>query len=169
MSTITYGFIRGTVAVLAVIGGNLLGGWLLSKYGFKKCIWWFAALLVLPNFLYMYMAFNPGLGISLISLFVVFEAFGDGVAFMSVTMFMLIISRGAYKTSFYAIGTGLMAYGTMLPPMISGKIFEMMGSSYAAFFTMAAFVSLVAFLIVPLILKIDKIKESDREILKENA
>ena len=165
ISTASYGLIKGTIAVFAVIGGNLLGGFLLSRYGFKKCIWWFAAILVLPNFLYAYMAANTAsMTLPLVGAMVVFEHFGDGVGFMAITMFMLIIARGEYKTSFYAIGTGLMAFGTMIPPMISGKLFEMLGSNYPRFFMITAIISLAAFLIVPLILRINKVKESDAEI-----
>lgn len=169
ISTASYGLIKGTLGVFAVISGNLLGGFLLSKYGFKKCIWWFAAVLVLPNFLYAYMAANPqAMTLPMIGSFIVFEHLGDGIGFMAITVFMLIIARGAYKTSFYAIGTGLMAFGTMIPPIISGKLFEMLGSNYAQYFMITAIISLVAFLIVPLILRVEKVKESDAEILKKN-
>jgi len=42
-------------------------------------------------------------------------------------MYMIMVSQGNYKTVFYAIGTGIMALGMMIPAMGSGWIQEMLG------------------------------------------
>ena len=149
-----YGLIKGTLGLGAIIAGNLLGGWLLGKYGFKKCIWPFAVALVLPNIFYVYLAtVRPGL-VTLATL-ITLENFGYGLAMMALTVFIMYVSQGKYKTSHYAISTGIMALGMMIPSMLSGKMQAVLG--YKNFFWVAFIISLVTFAIVPLGLRIKAI------------
>lgn len=149
-----YGLIKGTLGLGAIIAGNLLGGWLLGKFGFKKCIWPFAIALVLPNIFYVYLAtVRPGL-VTLATL-ITLENFGYGLAMMAFTVFIMYVSQGKYKTSHYAISTGIMALGMMVPSMLSGKMQAMLG--YKNFFWVAFVISLVTFAIVPLCFKIKAI------------
>ena len=151
MSVGTYGIIKGTLGVGAIIAGNLLGGWLLGRFGFKKCIWAFAVALNLPNFFYVYLAFcKPSL--SVIGTLITLEQFGYGMAMMAYTVFFMNICTGAYKTSHYAIATGIMALGMMLPSMVSGWMQAQLG--YESFFMMASVLSLVTFAVIPLTFKI---------------
>ncbi len=154
-----YGLIKGTLGLGAIIAGNLAGGWLLGKFGFKKCIWPFALALVLPNFFYVYLAtVKPGLPV--VAALITLENFGYGLAMMALTVFIMYVSRGAYKTSHYAISTGIMALGMMVPSMLSGKLQLMLG--YELFFWTTAFISLITFAIVPLTAHIDAIDEAEQ-------
>ena len=154
-----YGLIKGTLGLGAIIAGNLAGGWLLGKFGFKKCIWPFALALVLPNFFYVYLAMvKPGL--AAIATLITLENFGYGLAMMALTVFIMYVSRGAYKTSHYAISTGIMALGMMVPSMLSGKLQQALG--YEPFFWVTAFISLITFAIVPLTNHITAIKEAEQ-------
>ena len=160
ISLAQYGLIKGTLGLGAVILGNLAGGWLLSRYGFKKCIWPFAAVLILPNFFYAYMAFfKPPLWqiASLITL----EHLGNGLAMMAFMVFIMYVSQGKYKTSHYAISTGIMALGMMGPSMLSGALEVRLG--YGPFFLLTALLSLVTILVVPLAFKIKSIEATERE------
>ena len=153
-----FGLIKGTLGLGAIIAGNLLGGWLLGKFGFKKCIWPFAFALVLPNFFYVYLAVaKPGLAI--IATLITLENFGYGLAMMVLTVFIMYVSQGPYKTSHYAISTGIMALGMMIPSMLSGKLQAWMG--YQTFFWVASVISLVTFLIVPLAFKIKLLDQAE--------
>ncbi len=155
-----YGFIKGTLGLGAIIAGNLLGGWLLGKFGFKKCIWPFACALVLPNVFYVYLAMvKPTL--SMVALLITLENFGYGLAMMALTVFIMYVSQGAYKTSHYAISTGIMALGMMVPSMLSGKMQVALG--YQTFFWVACAISLVTFFIVPLAFKIEILDETERK------
>lgn len=159
LSLASYGLLKGTLGLSAVIAGNLAGGWLLSRYGFKRCIWPFALALILPNFFYAYMAWalpGPWVAGALITL----EHFGNGLAMMAFSVFVMYISQGAYKTSHYAISTGIMALGMMGPSMLSGKLQMLWG--YEKFFLFTALFSLVSLLIIPLIFKIKSIEETER-------
>ena len=158
MSMQQYGLIKGTLGLGAIIAGNLAGGWLLGKFGFKKCIWPFALALVLPNFFYVYLAtVKPDL--VTVAALITLENFGYGLAMMALTVFIMYVSQGAYKTSHYAISTGIMALGMMIPSMLSGKLQLILG--YQQFFWAAALISLITFAIVPLTARIQTIDEAE--------
>ncbi len=159
LSVHTYGLIKGTLGLAAVIAGNLAGGWLLGKYGFKKCIWPFAIILILPNFFYAYMA-GAQPGVETITLLITLEHFGNGLALMAFSVFIMYISTGKYKTSHYAISTGIMAIGMMGPSMLSGWMQARLG--YEAFFWAAGLISLVTLAVVPLTGKIKTLEETEK-------
>lgn len=157
LSMQSYGLIKGTLGLGGIIAGNLIGGILLGKYGFKKCIWPFACALVLPNFFYVYLAIvKPGL--PLVATLITLENFGYGLAMMALTVFIMYVSQGKYKTSHYAISTGIMALGMMVPSMVSGKIQAALG--YTHFFWVTSVISLISFAVVPLCLKIKTLDAS---------
>ena len=163
LSMQNYGLIKGTLGLGGIIAGNLLGGWLLGKYGFKKCIWPFACSLVLPNFFYVYLAVaKPGLAV--VAALITLENFGYGLAMMALTVFIMYVSQGKYKTSHYAISTGIMALGMMVPSMLSGKLQAAVG--YEQFFWITALISLLTFLIIPLLFKIKSIDEAEKTFQK---
>lgn len=158
LSVQTYGLIKGTLGLGAVIVGNLAGGWLLAKYGFKKCIWPFAVILILPNFFYAYMAWAvPSTWV--VAVLITLEHLGNGLALMAFTVFIMYISQGAFKTSHYAISTGIMALGMMVPSMTSGWLQAKTG--YEGFFLLASFISLVTVAVVPLSFRIKSIEETE--------
>jgi len=159
LSKVVYGYIKGTLGLGAIIGGNLAGGWLLGKFGFKKCIWPFAIALVLPNFFYVYLAMAKP-SVPVIAALITLENFGYGLAMMALTVFIMYVSQGKYKTSHYAISTGIMALGMMVPSMLSGKMQVALG--YEQFFWVTCLISLITFLIVPLAFKIDTLDETER-------
>jgi PAT family beta-lactamase induction signal transducer AmpG len=164
--TDTYGIIRGTFGMLASVGGGLAGGFLLAKFGFRKMIWPCAALVLLPNLFFAYLANNPqSVSLTFITFCVIFENLGDGVGFMAFTFFVLSTSKGDFKASFYAISSGIMTLGQMIPQMSSGKIFELLGGSYPKYFAVVSCISVLTLLLIPLTYKVKKILESDEDIL----
>ena len=145
-----FGIVKGTVGMIAVILGNIYGGILLSKHGFKKCIWPFALALNIPNLVYLYMAYaHPTLPV--ITVLLALEQFGYGLGFMAFTVFVMRICAGEYKTSHYAIATGIMALGMMIPGMLSGAVQVAVG--YKMFYWIVAAVSLPGLFTIPFILK----------------
>ncbi len=159
LSVQSYGLIKGTLGLGAIIAGNLAGGWLLGRCGFKKCIWPFAFILILPNFFYVYMAyFHPSLPVT--ALLITLEHFGNGLALMAFSVFIMYVSQGKYKTSHYAISTGIMALGMMLPSMLSGKWQMQLG--YASYFILASAVSVCTLAVIPLTFKIKSIEETEK-------
>jgi PAT family beta-lactamase induction signal transducer AmpG len=131
LATDTFGYVYGTAGIMSLAAGGILGGFLISRFGLKKCIWPMAILLNAPDIFYVYMSMvKPGL--ATVCFMVVFEQFGYGLGFTAFSVFLMYLAKEPYKTSHFAISTGLMALGMMLPGMVSGFIQNAMG--YTGFF-----------------------------------
>jgi PAT family beta-lactamase induction signal transducer AmpG len=145
LSTSDVGLIYGTFGVLSLIAGGILGGVLISKYGLKKTILPMALALNLPDVFYVYMAYNRP-PIELVYPLVSLEQFGYGLGFSAFMVYLMTISRGQYKTSHYAISTGIMALGLMLPGSFSGYIQEQVG--YPIFFILVCLLTIPGMLTI---------------------
>jgi PAT family beta-lactamase induction signal transducer AmpG len=126
------GFVYGTIGLISLIIGGILGGYLASKGGLKKWIWWMFAAINIPHILYIYMSYAQPSNLIVINLCVAGEQFGYGFGFTAYMLYMIYVSEGNFKTVHYAICTGFMALGMMIPGMFSGWIQEALG--YRHFF-----------------------------------
>ncbi len=149
LSTSEVGFIYGTIGIIALILGGILGGVLISKRGLKKMLWWMLIAINIPNAVYVYMSFVQPTSVLLINACVALEQFGYGFGFTAYMMYMIHISDGEYKTSHYAIATGFMALGMMVPGMFSGFIQEAIGYKY--FFIWVLIATIPSFIIAKFI------------------
>lgn len=152
LSTSEVGIVYGTVGIIALSLGGILGGIAASKRGLKFWIWWMLVAINLPDLVYVYLAATQTSNFILISICVATEQFGYGFGFTAFMLYLIYISEGQYKTSHFAIATGLMALGMMLPGMISGWIQEEIG--YLNFFIWVCISTIPAFVITKFI-KID--------------
>lgn len=152
LSTQEVGLMYGTFGVLALTLGGIVGGILASRHGLKHWIWWMMLAINLPNLVYVYLSFFQPESSILITSAVVVEQFGYGFGFTGYMLYMLYVSRGTYSTAHYAIATGFMALGMMLPGMISGLIQELVGYKY--FFVWVMIATIPSFVITSF-LKID--------------
>lgn len=149
LSTGQVGFVYGTVGVIALLLGGILGGIAISRQGLKRWIWPMAWAISLPNLVYLYMACLQPQNFWVINACVAVEQFGYGFGFTAYTMYLMLFSEGKYKTSHYAISTGFMALGMMLPGMFSGWIQEWLG--YQLFFVWVMVCCIPLFLALPLL------------------
>lgn len=131
LSTSEVGLVYGTFGVISLIVGGILGGFVISKHGLKKSLFPMALALNLPDIFYVYMA-DTKPSLALVYLLVSLEQLGYGFGFTAFSVYLMYISKGQYKTSHFAISTGIMALGMMLPGLISGYIQEKVG--YPLFF-----------------------------------
>jgi PAT family beta-lactamase induction signal transducer AmpG len=139
ISTSQVGLVYGTVGLTSLILGGIIGGIIISKFGIRKCIWPFALMMNLPILFFVYMAIiKPG--IPWVYALVSFEQLGYGLGMVALTVVLLHAAKGQYKTSHYAISTGIMAIGMMVPGLISGIIQDHIG--YVNFFICALFFTL---------------------------
>lgn len=122
LSEKVYGVVYGTIGLISLMVGGIVGGLSASKWGLKKMFWPMAALLALPCAVYVYFAFCHPSNLIIITLCAAFEQFGYGFGFTAYTLFMIYFSEGEFKTSHYAICTAFMALGVMLPGMVAGKL-----------------------------------------------
>jgi len=134
LTSAQYGIIYGTIGMLSLTVGGILGGITAARIGLKKVIFMMALWINVPSAVYIYLAhFQPMPGNIMVSLSVAFEQFGYGFGFTAYMLYMLhYVGESKYKTAEYAIGTSLMALGMMLPGMISGAMKELLG--YENFF-----------------------------------
>jgi MFS transporter, PAT family, beta-lactamase induction signal transducer AmpG len=145
LSTKEFGLIYGTFGVASLIAGGILGGLLIAKFGLKKCLLPMALALNLPDIFYVYMAYaKPPL--EFIYPLVSLEQFGYGVGFTGFTVYLMYICKGEYKTSHFAISTGLMALGLMIPGAISGVIQQAVG--YPLFFVLVCLLTIPGMLTI---------------------
>ena len=147
LSTGQVGFAYGTVGVIALLLGGILGGMAIARNGLKHWLWPMALAISLPNLVYLYMAYAMPENIFIINGCVAIEQFGYGFGFTAYTMYLMLFAEGEYKTSHYAISTGFMALGMMLPGMISGWIQEQIG--YQHFFVWVMICCLPVFFVLP--------------------
>ena len=146
------GFVYGTVGILALTVGGLLGGLAIARFGLKRCLWPMAFILHVPGLVFVYLSQTQPDSIGLITVAMAIEQFGYGFGFTSYMMFMIMICEGEHKTAHYAICTGFMALGMMVPQMASGLLQEVMG--YRHFFIWACLATIPAFAMTALV-KID--------------
>jgi PAT family beta-lactamase induction signal transducer AmpG len=106
----------------------------------------------LPDLVFVYLSQALPNNFYLINLAVAVEQFGYGFGFTAYTMFMIMVSEGEYKTVHYAISTGIMALGMMVPAMASGWIQEQLG--YQNFFLWVMAATIPGFIVAALV-KID--------------
>lgn len=149
LTTGEVGFIYGTVGILSLIAGGLLGGFLAAKHGLKYWIWWMALAINIPHLVYVYMSYELPENFITILTCVAFEQLGYGFGFTAYMLYMIYISDGEHKTAHFAITTGFMALGMMLPGMFSGWLQELIG--YKHFFIWILLTAIPSLLIVRLI------------------
>ena len=135
LGTATVGISYGTIGVIAMTIGGLLGGYVISRHGLKRCLWPMLLAIHLPNLAFVYLAYAQPESLGLITGMIALEQFGYGFGFAAYLLFMIMVASegdGRHKTAHYAICTGFMALGMMLPGMASGWIQEHLG--YPRFF-----------------------------------
>ena len=127
LTTTQYGFAYGTIGTIMLTLGGILGGFFAAKHGLKTWIFWMALAMKLPDLVYVYMAGVQPSNYILIIFLISIEQFGYGFGFTAYLLYMMMISDGENKTAHYAICTGFMALGMMLPGMFSGGLQEYLG------------------------------------------
>tara|TARA_B100001029_G_scaffold20173_1_gene13349 strand:+ start:4701 stop:5984 length:1284 start_codon:yes stop_codon:yes gene_type:complete len=130
LTTSEYGFIYGTLGMIMLTLGGIFGGLLVARHGLKYWIIWMALAMKLPDIVYVYMAYVQPDNYYLIGSFVAIEQFGYGFGFTAYLLYMMMLSEGKHKTAHYAICTGFMALGMMIPGMFSGFLQESIGYKY---------------------------------------
>ena len=145
-STEAVGTIYGTVGIIMLSLGGIVGGILISRDGLKKWMLPMLLALNLPNLLYAVLAITQTTSLFAVVGTVILEQFGYGFGFAAFLIFLIYISEGISKTSHYAIATGFMALGMMLPGMLSGYVQEWLG--YDGFFLWVVIAAIPAFIIL---------------------
>lgn len=149
LTTGQVGFVYGTVGIAALTLGGIVGGLLAAKHGLKYWIWWMVLAINIPDLCYVYLAYSQTTNFLIINASVAIEQFGYGFGFTAFMLYLIYISDGEHKTAHYAIATGLMALGMMIPGMFSGWLQEIIG--YKHFFIWVCIATIPGFIVTKLI------------------
>ena len=152
LTTSDVGLIYGTIGIIFLTIGGILGGYVASKKGLKYWIWWMTLAINLPNLVYVYLSYATPSNFVVIASSVAIEQFGYGFGFTAYMLYMIMFAEGKSKTAHFAICTGLMALGMMIPGMLSGWLQEIIG--YQNFFIWVMICTIPGFFVVKF-LKID--------------
>jgi PAT family beta-lactamase induction signal transducer AmpG len=152
LTTPQLGFVYGTVGVVALTLGGLVGGWMISRLGLKRMLWPMILSMNLPNLVFVYLAMAQPVNLGIISSALALEQFGYGFGFTAYMLYMIMVSEGRHRTAHYAICTGFMALGMMLPGMGAGWLQDHLG--YQRFFLWVMLCTLPSF-IATAFLKVD--------------
>jgi MFS transporter, PAT family, beta-lactamase induction signal transducer AmpG len=152
LTTKQVGLVYGTLGVAALTVGGILGGLAISRNGLKAWLWPMLLAVHLPNVLFVVLAYTQPSSLVTISAALMVEQFGYGFGFAAYLLFMIMVADGPHKTAHYALCTGFMAMGMMLPGMVSGYIQQALG--YPHFFIYVCIMTLPSVLVASM-LKID--------------
>ena len=144
-----YGFSYGTVGLVGLLLGGIVGGMLAGRDGLKRWLWPMVLSITLPDVVYVYMSYAKPDDMFLISGCIFIEQFGYGLGFTALTLYMLYFAQGEYKTSHYAICTGISYLGLQAPAMVSGYLKDAVG--YTTFFIIVMALCSITFIVAALI------------------
>lgn len=139
------GLIYGTVGFIIFIFGALLGGFVVARRGLKFWLWPMLLAIHLPDAVFIWLAYAQPENLYAIGAGVAVEQFGYGFGFTAFMLYMIRIARGEHQTAHYAICTGFMALGMMLPGMWSGWLQEIIG--YQHFFAWVLLATIPSFIV----------------------
>jgi PAT family beta-lactamase induction signal transducer AmpG len=149
LDTEQVGYIYGTIGVIALTAGGIIGGIAAAKNGLKYWLWPMIIALNVPDLVYVYLAFTQDTNLITVSTMVILEQFGYGFGFTAFVLYLIYISDGEYKTSHYAIATGFMALGLLIPGAISGILQEWLG--YKLFFIWVCIATIPGFILAKML------------------
>ena len=127
LATKDVGLIYGTLGVIALTIGGILGGIYAAHFGLKKSLWPMALSLALPCGVFCYLSMTQVTSLVPISICVCLDQFGYGFGFTAYMLYMMYFSEGEFKTAHYSICTAFMALSMMIPGLVAGYMQEAIG------------------------------------------
>ncbi|MBR1594671.1 MAG: MFS transporter [Alloprevotella sp.] len=159
LTTMEVGFVQGTVGAIGLIIGGILGGILISAFGFKKLLWPMVAAITVPDLVYVLLAYYQPESLVIVNVCIFLEQFGYGFGFTAYMLYLIYFSQGAFKTAHYAFCTLFMALSMMVPGVVLGKVLSWLEASqihvnYLNLFIIAVCLTPLTFLVAHFI-KVD--------------
>ena len=149
LTTGEVGIVYGTVGIIGLTLGGIIGGIAAARGGLKKWLWPMAWSMSLTCLTFVYLSYASDHSLWVVNICVFIEQFGYGFGFTAYMLYLIYFSEGRHKTAHYAICTGFMALGMMLPGMAAGWLQETIGYRHFFIWTMiccAATIGVCAFL-----------------------
>ncbi len=147
------GKIYGFGLPIGLIFGGLAGGAIIAKAGLRKAFWPLVICMHVPNLLYVLVAWNRPENHLWLYPVAIIEAFGYGFGFAGYFVYLMYVAqrRPEFRTSHYAIGTGLGALFITFAGILSGILQQTFG--YFGFFVAACLFTIpgtLTLLIIPM-------------------
>jgi len=152
LTTGQVGLVYGTIGILGLTLGGIIGGIVAAKGGLKRWLWPMAWTISLTCATFVYMSVFQPESLFIVYLCVFIEQFGYGFGFTAYMLYMIYFAVGEHKTAHYAICTAFMALGMMLPGMSAGWLQDMIG--YQNFFYWVM-ICCIATIVVTAFIKVD--------------
>ncbi len=152
LSTKEVGIVYGTVGIIGLTLGGIIGGIVAAAGGLKKWLRPMAWSMSLTCLTFVYLSFAVSPSLLTINICVFIEQFGYGFGFTAYMLYLIYFSDGKHRTAHYSICTGFMALGMMLPGMAAGWIQDTIGYQNFFIWTMICCVATIG---VTYMLKID--------------
>jgi PAT family beta-lactamase induction signal transducer AmpG len=132
LTTAEVGLVYGTIGIIGLTLGGIIGGICAAKGGLQKWLWPMAWSISLTCVTFVYLGYVQPQDLLTINICVFIEQFGYGFGFTAYMLYLIYYSDGEHKTAHYAICTAFMALGMMLPGMAAGWLQDHIG--YENFF-----------------------------------
>lgn len=130
LTTEEVGFVQGTVGIIGLTLGGILGGIAVAQGGLKRWLWPMVWAISLPDFVYVYLSHVQPDSLLLVNICIFIEQFGYGFGFTAYMLYLIYFANGEHKTAHYAICTAFMALGMMIPGMAAGWLQEHLGYNH---------------------------------------
>lgn len=144
LSTGEVGLVYGTIGIIGLTLGGIIGGIAAARGGLRRWLHPMAWSMSLTCLTFVWLSYNQTASLLTVNICVFVEQFGYGFGFTAFMLYMIYFSRGEHKTSHYAICTGFMALGMMLPGMAAGWLQETIGYRHFFIWTIICCVATVA-------------------------
>ena len=152
LSDVEFGMVQGTVGVIGLTLGGILGGIAASRDGLKRWLWPMVMAITIPDLVYVYLSYALPSSLLIINICIFLEQFGYGFGFSAYMLYLIYYSQGEHKTAHYALCTAFMALSMMIPGLFAGALQEAVG--YQGFFLIVVVCCAMTY-IVSALLKID--------------
>ncbi|MBO4895896.1 MAG: MFS transporter, partial [Prevotella sp.] len=152
LSDVEFGMVQGTVGVIGLTLGGILGGIAASRDGLKRWLWPMVMAITIPDLVYVYLSCALPSSLLIINICIFLEQFGYGFGFSAYMLYLIYYSQGEHKTAHYALCTAFMALSMMIPGLFAGALQEAVG--YQAFFLIVIGCCAMTYIVASL-LKID--------------
>lgn len=156
LSKAEYGYMNGMIGVAASFGTTLLGGWLISRFGLRRCIWPFVLGQNVLNLLYMAvgLADDPAsLSFFTLGSVIAIEHAGAGLGTAVFMVFLMRACDPAHKAGHMAILTALMSVSFTIAGVLSGYLAEALG--FTAYFGLTFVATLPSMFMIPFLPHLD--------------
>ena len=127
LSVSEQGFLYGTCGPLALIGGGILSGYLVARFGIRRWILPMVLAINVPDLVYVYLAFFRPETLWITGSCIFIEQLGYGFGFTLQTLCMVALARNCKgnETSCFALFTALSLLGVMLPGSFAGYLLKL--------------------------------------------